>query len=234
MSSLVPPRFLFRYSFPVAYNAKLPLDGKRLLALPESCVLASPASLEGSPQFGDLRLAWNENGLAISVEVSGKQKPLRCDEGQLDDSDGLQVWIDTRDTQNIHRASRFCHAMSLLPLGGGADGSESVGLQTEIPRAKELTPIAPRGTIRVSSTVRRDGYLMEAWIPAEALNAYDPEAQPRLGFYYVLRDDELGVQTLSVDAAFPYAVDPSLWSTLELSKPERSSRSRREKPQDGG
>lgn len=216
MSSLVPQRFLFRYSFPVSFVEKLPLDGRRLLGLSEGCVLPSPASLDGSPSFGDLRLAWNEKGLGISVEVVGKRQPLRCDERRLDDSDGLQVWIDTRNTQNIHRASRFCHAFSLLPLGGGADGAESVGIQTEIPRAKELTPLAPRGAIRVSSTVKRDGYLLEAWISAEALNAYDPEAQPRLGFYYVLRDEELGLQTLSVDAEFPYAFDPSLWSTLEL------------------
>jgi hypothetical protein len=218
MSSLVPQRFLFRYSFPVGFSAKLPQSGRRLLGLTEASRLASPAELDGAPSFGDLRLAWNENGIGISVEVMGKQKPLRCDERQLDDSDGLQLWIDTRNTQNIHRASRFCHAFTLLPLGGGADGSESVGVQTEIPRARELTPIAPRGTIRVSSTVKRDGYLLEAWISGEALNAFDPEAQPRLGFYYVIRDEELGLQTLSVDAEFPYAFDPSLWSTLELVK----------------
>jgi len=218
MSSLVPPRFLFRYSFPVQYNAKLPSDGRRLLGLPEGCILANPALVDGSPTFGELRLAWNENGLGLSVQVTGKRKALRCDERQPDNSDGLQVWIDTRNTQNIHRASRFCHAFTLLPLGGGSDGSESVAVQTEIPRAKELTPIAPRDSIRVASTVKHDGYLLEAWVSAQALNAYDPDAQSRLGFYYVIRDDELGLQTLSVDAEFPYAFDPSLWSTLELVK----------------
>jgi hypothetical protein len=218
MSSLLPHRFLFRYSLTVAHEGKLPRDGKRLLALPESCRLADIASLDGQVPFGDLRLAWNERGLAVSVEVTGKRQPLRCQEMQPDDSDGLQVWIDTRNTQNIHRASRFCHAFSLMPLGGGSDLADSVGRQWEIPRAKELTPIAGPGTIRVSSTVSRDGYLLEAWLSAEALNGYDPEAQPRLGFYYALRDAELGLQTLTVGPEFPYAFDPSLWSTLELSK----------------
>jgi hypothetical protein len=33
-----------------------------------------------------------------------------------------------------------------------------------------------------------------------------------------VRDLELGEQTLSVGADFPFADDPSLWSTLDLAK----------------
>jgi hypothetical protein len=49
------------------------------------------------------------------------------------------------------------------------------------------------------------------------LNGFDPEANPLLGFYYFLRDAELGEQFLTVGHEFPFPHDPSLWSTLELS-----------------
>jgi hypothetical protein len=32
----------------------------------------------------------------------------------------------------------------------------------------------------------------------------------------MLRDSELGDHCLTVDAAFPFASDPSLWQTLDL------------------
>ena len=61
---------------------------------------------------------------------------------------------------------------------------------------------------------------MEAFLPAVVLNGFDPEQNPRLGFYYAIRDAELGEQTLTVGSDFPYADDPSLWSVLELKRAE--------------
>jgi hypothetical protein len=218
MPSLLPHRFLFRYSISVRYEAKLPRDGKRLLSLTAAERVPDFASLDDAPTFGDLRLAWNERGIAISVEVTGKRQPLACDPRAPDLSDGLQVWIDTRNTQSIHRASRFCHHFCLLPRGGGRDQSEPLGVQLPIARAKEPTPLADAKEIRLSATVEKTGYLLEAWLPARVLHGYDPESQARLGFYYDLRDSELGEQTLSVGPEFPFAFDPSLWATLELVK----------------
>ena len=44
----------------------------------------------------------------------------------------------------------------------------------------------------------------------------------RLGFFYAVRDMELGEQLLGVDAEFPYWEDPSLWSVLELVREGRA------------
>jgi hypothetical protein len=218
MSSLLPHRFLFRYSITVGYEAKLPWSGKKLLSLSEGKRIPGFAALDGAASFGDLRLAWNERGLAVSVEVTGKRRPPRCDPQTPDLSDGLQVWIDTRNTQSIHRASRFCHHFCLLPRGGGRDQSEPLGVQLPIARAREPSPLADSKEIRLSAAVGKSGYLLEAWLPARALHGYDPDSQARLGFYYNLRDSELGEQTFSVGEEFPFAYDPSLWGTLELVK----------------
>ncbi|MSR56925.1 MAG: hypothetical protein EXS05_04555 [Planctomycetaceae bacterium] len=214
MPGLLPYRFLFRYSFPVRHEAKLPRTGKGGAGLPARFCFPDLGALDEGPGFAELRLAWNKQGLAISVEVRGKQRPLAHDPGAPDLSDGVQVWIDTRNTQSIHRAGRFCHHFCLLPRWG--EGAGPVGVQLPIARAKELTPLADSKDIGVTAEVTKTGYRLDGWLPGRVLNGFDPEAQTRLGFYYLVRDAELGEQTLSVGSDFPYAFDPSLWSTIEL------------------
>ncbi len=57
---------------------------------------------------------------------------------------------------------------------------------------------------------------MRFWTPAECLQGYDRDSNPLLGFYYAVKDAELGEQFLTVGREFPFDHDPSLWSTLEL------------------
>ena len=95
-------------------------------------------------QFADVRAAWNAQGLLFNVRVTGKEQPVWCRDGRLEDSDGLQVWIDTRATLNIHRASRYCHRYAFLPAGGGSGNTEPVADQLLINRAREnARPIRP-------------------------------------------------------------------------------------------
>jgi hypothetical protein len=134
-----------------------------------------------------------------------------------EECDGLQVWIDTRDVHNVHRAGRFCHRFIFLP-GGPRRSDEPLAQCLPINRAREQPrPIRP-GLLQVRSEKRIDGYLMEAFVPAAALTGFDPQEHPRLGFTYAVTDRELGQRTLGVGSPMPYQEDPSLWATLELVK----------------
>jgi hypothetical protein len=216
MQPVLPPRFLFRFSIPVRRIPKLPLKGGRLLNLPDRCTLPEFGDLDGAPAFAEIRAAWNENGIGFAVEVAGKKHPHIADPAAPLASDGLQIWIDTRNTQSIHRASRFCHHFCLLPAGAGAKSDKPIGIQLPIARAREEQSRTDSAQIPIAAEHRRDGYRLEAWLPAEVLTGYDPQSNPLLGFYYSVRDAELGEQFLSVGHEFPFAHDPSLWSTLEL------------------
>lgn len=216
MSALVPPEFLFHFAFDVPRIDRLPRSGKRLLNLPPACILPPVTDLSGRPRFGELRIAWNDHGLGIAVEVEGKLDPPECDPQRPGQTDGLRVWIDTRNTQSIHRASRFCHQFEMLPTGGGESSDEAVVTQHPIARATEEPPLVDSELLPVQSTITGTGYRLEAWLPADALIGFDPASQDRLGFFFALNDLELGLQTLSIGAEFPFASDPSLWSTLQL------------------
>ena len=213
---LLPTRFLFRFATSCSHLAKLGHQAPS--ELPVDYRLPSLAELDGERALGDVRVAWSEAGLGLSVRVEGKRHPSWCRETKLEDSDGVQVWIDTRDTRNVHRATRFCHRFIFLPFGGGRNDTQPVADQLLIDRAREnANPVRP-GQLKVASEKRVDGYVLSAFIPAAALTGFNPADHPRIGFTYSIFDRELGTQFFSVGAEFPFAADPSLWGTLELAR----------------
>jgi hypothetical protein len=213
-SPLLPTRFLFRFATSCLYSAKLDKTAPAELGVEHR--LPSLAELDGERAFADVRAAWSEAGLAFSVRVEGKKHPSWCRESKLEDSDGVQLWIDTRDTRNIHRASRFCHRFIFLPQGATRNVSQPVADQLLVDRAREnANPIRP-GQLRVASSALKGGYVMSMFLPAAALTGFNPADHPQLGFTYSIFDRELGQQHFSVGPEFPFASDPSLWGTLEL------------------
>jgi hypothetical protein len=213
-ASLLPPRFLFRFELPCLYHD--PLWSDRGVQLPDTHRLLGLSELDGRREGADVRAAWNETGLAFTVRAEGKRQQPWCRESRIDDSDGLQVWIDTRNTAGVHRAVRFCHRFVFLPAGGGRSLAEPVADQMLVDRAREnAEPVRP-GALKVRSEKRVDGYLLEAFIPAAALTGFDPLEYSKLGFTYCVYDREFGEQTLGVGSELPYGADPSLWTTLDL------------------
>jgi hypothetical protein len=174
--------------------------------------------MDEAANFADVCLAWNELGLGVQVEVRGKERLPEGDESRPRSSDGVTIWIDTRDARTSHRASRYCHQFHFLPRAGGSERDEPVFVQTKINRALQDAPLCDPTAVPLRCAHRPGGYRIEAFLPAAVLNGFDPEQNPRLGIYYAVRDVELGEQTLSVPAEFPFAEDPSLWGVLELQR----------------
>jgi hypothetical protein len=212
--SLLPQRFLFRFSAPCHYRDPLwKANGARL---EEKHRLIHLAELEDGPAMAEVYAAWSEAGLVFAVSVGKKKQPVWCRASRPEDSDGLQVWIDTRDVHNVHRAGRFCHRFIFLPSGGGRQLGEAFGQSLPINRAREPSRPIAAGLLQARSQIRPGGYRVECFVPAAAMMGFEPGEHPRLGFTYAVIDRELGEQTFSVGRPMPYDEDPSLWATLEL------------------
>ena len=217
MNQIIPPSFAFRFAFPVARADGIPRRGKRLLELSDEHRLLRPGadfSTRATPVM--VSSAWNAHGLGFAVDVHGKQHPPVSNPDWPDQTDAFQLWVHTRSARTIHRANRLCHQFCVLPNGGGDDGLQPIVRQLPVPRASEDAPLHPPESFQAATEELDDGYRLEFWLPAETLNGFDPEDSPQLGFYWMLRDSELGDICLTVDAAFPFASDPSLWETLDL------------------
>jgi len=216
MEALISPPMLFRFAVPcLRTDERWSASG---IKLGEQYRLPCFAELAGKKPYADVRLGWSEQGIALSVTVNGKQQPPWCRDSRIDDSDGMQIFIDTRNTQNIHRAGRFCHRFAFLPIGSGRQLDEPVAVLLAINRAKESPREIESGALKVRCQRLAGGYSLEGFIPAAALTGYSPADQPAIGFSYAVIDRELGWQTFSVGPELPFVEDPSLWGTLDLSR----------------
>ncbi|MGL6194292.1 MAG: hypothetical protein ACRC2T_05670 [Thermoguttaceae bacterium] len=216
----IPKRFFFRYNIPCKYTSKLwaPRTGT---LLDETYRLPSLSQMETAVQSTsgvDFRIAWNEQGLSFSVEIKGKKRGPWCRLTHPEDSEGIQLCIDTRDVRNVHRASRFCHRLAFLPLGNGSDSQSPAVLWFPIHRAKGHPNSVPVERIAVQTELLKTGYRLDATIPADAFTGYDPLEYSLIGFHYFIVDQELGNQAFVVGQPFPHDQDPSLWATLELKR----------------
>jgi len=220
-NTLLAPRFLFRFAAPVRHRDPIWKPGG--VALDESYRLLNLAELDAGTenrerQYADVRMAWHAQGLLFNVSVTGKSQPVWCRDGRLEDSDGFQVWIDTRATLNIHRASRYCHRYVFLPAGGGGGDTDPVADQLLINRAREnARPIRPR-ELQVASKITKTGYNLAAFVPSAALAGYDPHQHKQIGFTYGIYDRELGLQTFATGPAFPFDEDPTCWAAVDLTE----------------
>ena len=161
-ASLLSNRFLFRFSVPCRYRAPVWEPGSE--GLDETYRLPSFAELEDKPLWADVRAAWSEDGLAFSVIVSGKKQDPWCRTTRPENSDSVQIWIDTRDVHNIHRATRFCHRFLFMPTGGGRRMDKPVAQWLPIHRARGQPQAIRPEDLKVQSRHEPDGYRLDAFI----------------------------------------------------------------------
>jgi hypothetical protein len=214
--ALVPHRFLLRIAHPCLYRKGIPRLGDRLLDLPAEHRIDTFAAMDSSVDFADVAMAWNEFGIGLQVDVRGKSNAPVGDAARPRGSDGVTLWLDTRDSRTSHRGSRTCHCFHFLATGGGPEQDEPAVVPAKIHRALEDAPLADPSEIPLRVKTRAGGYTLEAFLPGGALQGFEPDEHPRLGFFFSVHDDELGEQLLSITPEFPFWEDPSLWSVLEL------------------
>ena len=110
---LIPHRFLFRVAHPCRYVKAMPQRrADWLLDLAEVCRIDNFAAMDERRNFADVRLAWNELGLGVQVEVRGKEKPPQGDVARPRRSLALR-WRRRRP----HRPSRQPILPSISPAG---------------------------------------------------------------------------------------------------------------------
>ncbi|MDG2208196.1 MAG: hypothetical protein P8K78_09860 [Pirellulales bacterium] len=217
-NQLIESSFLFRFAVPCYHCGQRWKKGG--VSLPQKYMLPSfdqldkPSSAENT--WADVRIGWSTEGIFLNFKVTGKKQPPWCRESRIEDSDGIAIWVNTRNGSQIHRASRFCHEFHFLPLGAGANQKQPIAAQLEIRRAKEVAKNSPAHGPKLHSVLRSDGYTLSALVPADGLTGFDPEEVPQIGFHFRVSDRELGDCSMTVGDPFPTDADPSLWSALDL------------------
>lgn len=217
MENVVPPSLLFDFRLSVAAcSAPSKKATGDLLNLPDSAKLFAPSFVDGPGSFCSLSAGWNRDGLALMFSVAEKSNKPEGRSSSLDQSDFFKIWIDTRPSGIVHKATEYCHCFAVLPNDLDNSGAATASVQ----------PIAQQRSTRIESNtskfelrrhVSKTGYRFEIWIPGSQLYGYREISElGRIGFYYVANDTELGEQHFGVGADFPTSYDPSTWTQLEL------------------
>jgi len=215
---LLPQAFWFRLAASCPRIEEIPRRGPRggLLDLPAACALPDLSALEGRVSWVSVRVGWNPEGLGIAVLAEGAtavaSSPVRP-AGFAD----VNVWIDTRDTRNVSRATRFCHRFSAhLTRNRDRKGLKVELSQRAIARAVADAPMASADDLLARADLTRSGWILEIFLPARALHGFDPDTNRRLGFAYQVSDHDREDQFLGVGRDFPLGENPGLWASLEL------------------
>ena len=129
----------------------------------------------------------------------------------------VNLWIDTRDTRNVSRATRFCHRFSSASDPGAR--SQGTGCRDQPATDRPCRGRRPDLLARRAEHARRadpSRLASGALSAGPGLHGFDPETNRRLGFAYQVSDHEREDQFLGVGRDFPLGENPSLWATLEL------------------
>lgn len=216
MIAALPRRAFFRFELPIHYLERTPPMDGGMRKWTADYLLPPLVELEDESAFADVYAAWNEDHLIVAFDVPDRGGAPRCDPASWWKLDGLRLCVDTRDTREIKRATRFCHYFYLLPTGGGSNRKQPVVGLHRMSRAKEPPPNVDVSRIKVGVQIERRGYALEAAIPATCLNGWDPAEHPRIGFFYKVKDVHHGAQHLTVDDELGWNMDPGTWATAVL------------------
>jgi len=221
---LLPQAFWFRLAIPCRHVSALPGgdlgeggdDSSKLLRLDADCTLPATPTLEGEEAWAEVRAGWNAKGLAVQVDV--KQSSFLDSKQEMEPGPGFRVWVDTRDTRDVSRATRFCHCFVVRIVRGKTKTAplEVEVKQLSISRAVADAPLAAPKDLLAHAERLKQGWRVSLFLLAGALNGFDPDTNRRLGITYQISDYHREDQFLGAGRAFPLGDNPSLWTTLEL------------------
>lgn len=213
----IPQRAFFNYSFVCPYRLQAPPINGNLRDWDDNYLIPDLMRQEGADPFAQLYMAWNETGLYFGLQVKGKSH-YKLDPQKYWQGDCLELWLDTRDVKDTHRANRYCYHFYFLPGGSGKNGHQPIGRQTTIDNAREQAPPFPEESIHLGLRRLKRSYQMEIALDATQLHGFQPDEFDRLGFNYVLHDTEKGTQSWTASRDQERAHDPSAWGSVEITR----------------
>jgi hypothetical protein len=209
--NLIPSTFLFHFSVPLMEKTRL-FQGN----LGAQYELPRLSSLSGNQSFSTVRGAWSRQGVRFEFHIVGRGAPLPDYHDSVEDYEGVWLWLDTRATHNVHRATKFCHLFNIF-IHGRKEGEEGpVVMRSLINRAREQPAASDPEAISAERRSGKNSYIVDVHLPAKCLVGFDSNEYRQLGFFYAVRDSELGWDFWTAARQLPFTEDPSVWSTLDL------------------
>jgi hypothetical protein len=172
----------------------------------------------------NIYLGWTHDGLYLGCEVFDDERTVAPAEGWWWTRDNIEFWIATRSvTSDQNNYDPYCHQFFVVPTGGDNQGSSVVG-QWHRDGDTLKDNLIPDAEIKQVTRLLPDRYIVEMFIPAKALNGFDPVHHPELSFNIHVRDFKKAADFFwSAPKSQQTQLRPSTWGSLVLLAPKGSS-----------
>ena len=219
MRSVIPSLYFFDFKFQSPkLESPIKIDGDLDLWDPLNLV-PDLMHMGNSRPFANVYFGWEDGGLCIGVDATGKVSPVVVDTRRFWRKDSIEVWIDTRNDKTQRRYTEHCHRFFFIPRGRKGKPELATACEWKEPGSAISDTIFDHPDIEVASIIGEQGYSLEARIPLSVIPTYDPVNHPAIGFNYHVNDTSRRAQWWSCGEDFPRQSDPSTWGSVELMKP---------------
>lgn len=193
-------------------NAQVPFkEGLGKDPFKDPFLLPSLSVLLDEEDFAIVALSYGERGIYISIEINQPFQEVSFPKVQQ--GDGIEIFIDTRDVKTSGSLHKFCHHFIFLPK----PVSDVSACEVTRLRAEDSHPLADSSLLHVESQFYKESYQLNIHIESEALFGFDPKQMPRIGFAYKIHRARGPCQNFShSDAEFQIEKYPHLWPSLLL------------------
>ena len=167
-------------------------------------------------------LGWREEGLYIAFEVFDADIRGANPTGWWWTRDCVEFWLSTRavpPNQDIYDA--YCHQFFFVPMDA-YDQAGVAGVAGQWHRSGDaLTDnLIPHPRIRQVARVLHDRYVVEMFLPADAMNGFDPKSNPQMAFNIHVRNFQHATDYFwSAPKETTTQLRPNTWGAIYLANP---------------
>ncbi len=164
-------------------------------------------------------MGWTPQGLYMGLEVFDNDISGAPANGWWWTRDNVELWFSTRPVgsdQNVY--SPYCHQFFIVPQDpSGNAGISSVVGQWHRDGDALRENLIPHPQVKCASRLLADRYVVELFIPAGALNGFDPISQPAMAFNIHIRNYQHAIDYFwSAPKEVLTQYRPRTWGTLYM------------------
>ncbi len=209
---------------PIRINGELS-DWPALSKMPGIRAASAVGTDRNNLPIPNIHMGWSRQGLTLAFEVFDTDVSASPANGAWWARDSVEFWISTRPTRaDQDRYDGFCHHFFFVPVDQSTgEGATGVVGQWHCPGDAIAQNLIPHPCIKSVTRILPDRYVTEIFLPASALNGFDPEHQPQLAFNIQVRNYQHAAEYFwSAPKQVLTQARPNTWGILYLTQPSQA------------
>ena len=163
-------------------------------------------------------VGWRDEGLYVGLEVFDSDPVAAPITERWWNRDAIELWVSTRPAEpGQSDYNSYSHQFMYVPSDPSANGIAGAAGQWHRSGDALKDNLLPHPQIRHNCRILSDRYVVEMFIPASALNGFDPANQPELAFNVHIRNyQHAAAYFWSAPKEAKTQLRPDTWGILKL------------------